>query len=519
MYSKNSISPGRNYFPLPLRGRAGEGSFTAYLLLILFFCITVPLRSETAPVTTAGIVTNATTVPGSVIVPVTIKNFVSIGAFTLTLRYQANLVSYVSATPHASFQGMTVVNSVAGTLGKIVITWPQTPGGVTLPDETHLLDLTFTYLSGTSALTWLYNGDNLCQYKKYSGGSYIILNDSVKSSYYINGAISNRGAPITYAPVITNPVPGNLAVPVTVNNFTAIGAMSLTLEYNQAVLSFQSCTPNPGLAGTFNAGTQVGPNGKMIVTISWFGLASLANGSTVATINFIYSNTGGSYSGLDWLDTGSSCEYADASANALPDSPTADYYKSGAVYTRVAPRVWLPVKTNAVPSTALSLPILVTGFTNVSSFTLSFEYDPAVMTYNGFTPAPAFGSALTVADSQSGAKRKIVMSWSGTTSKTLPDGSSITNLNFTYITGTSPLTWIVTDATSCRFNDAGGNALYDLPKSTCYQDGLIASHTAPQTAAGNVTATAEQLVTIPLKVFHFSTIGLFSLTSIMILPC
>jgi PKD repeat protein len=250
----------------------------------------------------------------------------------------------------------------------------------------------------------------------------------------------------------------------------------------------------------------------MIVTISWFGLASLPNGSTVATVNFIYSNTNGSYSGLDWLETGSSCEYADAQANALLDSPTADYYKNGAIYPQTAPQVWLPVKTNNPAPGGISLPVLVKKFANIRSFSLAFEYDPAVMTYGSFSPNPAIGSWLTVTDSPSGLKRKVVMSWSGPASQTLPDGSYIANLNFAYLTGTSTLTWITTDATSCRFNDAAGNAFYDLPKSTFYIDGLVASHTAPQIAASNVTATPGQQVTVPLKVFHFSGIGLFSFT-------
>ncbi len=510
MFNKYLIFQFWNHLHLPSKGRAGERSLQ-FLLLILC-CITESVFAETAPVTTAGIVTNATTAPGAVVVPVTVKNFVSIGSFTLTLRYQANLVSYVSAAPHLSFPGMTIANSVNGTVGRIIITWPQTPGGITLPDETHLLDLTFNYISGTSVLSWLYSSGNVCQYKKYANGSYVILNDTPKSTYYIKGGISDHGAPITSAPVISNPVPGHIAVPVNVTNFTAIGAMSLTLEFNQAVLSYQGCTPNPGLSGNFNAGTQMGPNGKMIFTVSWFGIATLPAGSAVVTIDYVYSNTSGSYSGLEWLETGSSCEYADSQANPLLDAPTADFYKNGAVYAQEAPKAWLPFIAHAVPSGSLVLPILVSNFTNVRSFTLSFEYDAAVMSYHGFTPDPAFGSALTVTDSPSGLKRKIVLSWSGIASLTLPDGSLTAMLNFTYVSGTSTLSWITTDATSCRFNDAGGNECYDMPKPMHYQDGLAASHTAPQTAAANVTATVGQQVTVPLKVFNFSNIGLFSFT-------
>ncbi|MEI7897983.1 MAG: cohesin domain-containing protein [bacterium] len=484
---------------------------TMFNFLFVFFCfMTTSLKSENAPVTAAGIITNATTGTGAVVVPVTVKNFVSIGSFALTMSYMANRAAYVSATPHTSFPGMTVVNSVVGTQGTLVITWPQTPGGVTLPDETRLLSLTFTYISGNVALDWDLS-TNACKYYKYSAGSYIQLNDLPKPSYYLNGGISNRGAPVTFAPVINNPAPGALAVPVTVNNFTSVGAMTLTLEFNQAVLSYQNCTPTSSIASTFAAGTQIGPNGKMLLVMSFYGNATLANGSTLVTINFIYSTATATGSALDWYDTGSSCEYTNVSGYPYLDMPTADYYKNGLIYSQYAPKVWLPVKTNALPSGSLSLPLFVNSFNNVKSFNLSYEYDPAVMSYSGFTPGSSFGSALTVTDSPSGSKRKIVLAWTGASSTTLPDGTLMATMNFAYISGTTTLAWLVNDATSCRFNDAIGNAYYDVPKTTYYQDGLVASHVAPQTAAGNVSATAGQQVTVPLRVFHYSNIGLFAL--------
>jgi hypothetical protein len=481
-------------------------------LVVIFFIFTVSLKAENAPVTTVGTIINATTVPGSTIVPVTVKNFAGIGSFTLTLLYNSSLVTYVSFAPHASFPGMTITNTIAGSNSTLVINWPQTPGGVTLPDETHLLDMTFTYLSGTSTLSWYDYDVNVCEYTRYSGGSYIVLNDSPQSSYYINGGISNRGAPVTYAPFIGNATPGAIAVPITVNNFTSVGAMSLTLEYNQSVLTYVSCVKNPAIGGTFSSGAQMGPNGKMIVTISWFGNASLANGSTVVTINFNYSVATGTYSSLEWYDNGPSCQYADALGNGLLDSPVSDFYQNGAVYKQYSPQVWLPAKTNAIPSGTLALPAFVKSFNNVRSFTLSYEYDPAVMTYSSFTPDAAFGSALTAADSQSGSKRKLVLTWTGTANKTLPDGSLLGTMNFTYLTGTSTLAWITNDLTSCRFNDANGKAYYDLPKTSYYQDGLVASHPAPRTAAGQLSGTSGQPVTVPLKVYDFTNIGLFNLT-------
>lgn len=483
--------------------------FTLAIILSVLNISALSLKAQYAPVTTAGIVINASTGPGAVTLPITVKNFVSIGAFTLTIGYPSAQVSFVSAVAHAAFPGITITNSVSGTVGKIIITWPQTPGGITLPDETHLLDLTFTYISGNASIYWLYSGGNVCQYKKYSDGNYIILNDIPKINYYIKGGISNRGAPVTYAPVIVNPSPGIISVPITVYNFISVGAMSLKMEYNQAVLSYQNCVANPALNGSLSTGTAMGPNGKMLLTISWYGADTLADGSNVVTINFIYSLTNGSCSVLNWYETGITCEYADLYSKSYYDTPTADYYHNGLIYTQYAPRVWLPAETGASPG-PVSLPVFVNDFNNVRSFTLSYEYDGTVMTYTGFMPDTEFGSALTVTDSPSDSKRKIVIAWTGSADKTLPDGSLIANVNFNYNSGISALKWLVSDGTSCRFNDANGNAYFDEPKATYYKDGIMASHVSPVTACGQRSAVDGQTVTVPVHVYNFTNIGLFS---------
>ncbi len=484
----------------------------AFLLILILALWSFDSFSQDAPVTTAGIVNDATTAPESVVVPITVENFVSIGSFTLTLRYQADRVTYESAETHPSLTGMTVTNTANSTFGKLVISWPETAGGITLPDKTSLAELTFTYISSSSVLNWLDAGSYVCEYKKYSGGSFILLNDSPRVDFYKDGVISNRPAPVTYAPDIIGPAPGNLAVPITVDDFTDIGAMTLTLEYNQDILTYQGCTPNAGLGGFFNSGTQTGTNGRMQVVITWFGLASLADGSTVATINFDYSTTTGSSTSLNWIDNGSSCEYTDPVGNTLPDLPTGDYYKNGSVYTQYSPKVWLPVIKDAISSESITLPVFTNDFTDVSSFTLSFEYDDAVMSYTGFTPDAAFGSDLTVTDNPSGSGRKIEMSWTGTGPLTLPEGSTIASLDFNYISGTTSLNWITDDGTSCRFNDSNGNAYFDEPKEEYYEDGLITSQAAPQVAALNLTATAGQQVTVPVITYNYSDIGYFYLT-------
>ncbi|MCK7539605.1 MAG: hypothetical protein MZV63_56195 [Marinilabiliales bacterium] len=133
------------------------------------------------------------------------------------------------------------------------------------------MDLTFIYTSGTSTLTFFDDGAS-CQ---YANGSFIVLNDSPTSSYYHNGVITNHAAPVTIAPVIINASPGPVSVPITVNGFTDIATISLTLEYNQFVLTYQTITPHPLLSGGSLSATTSLVKWKMRLTISWFNLGGV----------------------------------------------------------------------------------------------------------------------------------------------------------------------------------------------------------------------------------------------------
>jgi PKD repeat protein len=486
------------------------------ILTPLLVLLALSARPDNAPVTTAGAITNATTGPGAVTVPITVSNFVSIGAFTLTLRYRHNLAQYVSATPNPAFPGMTVTPSVEGSIGKLIITWPETAGGVTLPDGAHLLDLTFTYLSGTTTMAWSYNTPFVCEYKKFTGGGFVVLDDSPEASYYINGGISNRSAPVTTASTIANPTPGSqVNVPVTVTGFTTIGSYYLQLEYDSTVMTYVSVTPNSIFIGAFSSGVAPGSGKKKILTVGWYGSSvTLANGSTLYTVRFTYNNTAGkgNYSTLSFFDNGPSCEFADNNGYVLIDFPYADYYKTGLIYSQFAARTWLPQITGAAANSPLSLPVKTTGFSSISSFNLSFEYDSTAMSYNSFTANAAFGGAVTVTSSPAaGTKKKLTINWPGTAPLTLPDTSTLVTLDVTHLAGTTALAWVTGDATSCRFNDAVGNAYYDLPKSTYYTDGLVGGQVAPLTVALSASPTVGQQVTIPVLVHQFLVIGSWSL--------
>lgn len=480
-----------------------------FFLFILNFIFST-VKSENAPITKVISVLNATTVSGSTNVPITVTNFQNIGAFTLTLSYQTSAITFVSASCNAAFSGITINTS---TPGKIIFAWTGS-NGVTLPDQTHLFDIKFTYISGTSSLNWTTTNSS-CIYKKYAGGLYTVLTDSPKTSYYINGAITNHPAPITYAPKKTSVSNGNITVPISVKNFSNVGAVTLKLIYNPNILSYQTFIPNAQLT-SLQVGTSSGGTGEQILTIQWYGSSSvtLADSAVLVSLNFSYFNISGNgnYSELTWSDNGPSCEYTDALGNVLYDSPTSDFYKNGLIASQLSPYTWIPNTSNAVSGNYISVPVLVNNFTNITGLKLTLKYNPSVLTLpqGNYVPNSTFGSTLTLTDNLTAdGYRTIVISWNGT-SKSLSNGSSIVTMNFLYNSSTS-LIRIASSGDSCNYKDANANYLWKAPVSSYYQSGFVASHLAPVTKVATVTGAKNQTVTAPVTVTRFANIGSISL--------
>ncbi|MCX6235928.1 MAG: hypothetical protein NT175_14630 [Bacteroidetes bacterium] len=306
-----------------------------FLSLLLFFhMFSLPVRADDAPITYAGIVTDA--IPGatSVPIPITVTGFNDIGQFTLTLQFDTTRVHFISATTNPLLTGMSVTyySPSGNTLGKLIFAWTGV-SNISLDDGSALSNLTFSYITGTGILSWSYYFGSICRYKRYVSGSLIILNDEPKYLFYKNGGISYRGAPVTFAPVITDPEPGALPVPVTVNDFISIGALTLYLEYDSTIITYQnSFTKNPAFGSNFLVGSIPGIGTKKMIVIQWYGTAvSLPDGDTLCTLNFIYSTDNGTTTTLNWFDNGPSCEYADGVGDELIDMPFDDYYINGNV--------------------------------------------------------------------------------------------------------------------------------------------------------------------------------------------
>jgi PKD repeat protein len=300
-----------------------------------------------------------------------------------------------------------------------------------------------------------------------------------------------QNAPVTTAGNVLSPGP-IITIPIRVTNFVDIGAISLTLDYNQSIVHITGITPNINLPG-FTADWTTVP-GRIVM--GWFGTSgvTLPDNALLLSINFGGLTSGSS--ALNWFDNGSACEYAkydNGSYTVLTDDPTSVFYVNGSVtFQRPAPITILPVCTAILDQTTC-IPVIVNQFTNIGSISLTLNYDPAVLTFLGFTTSTITGSwSFNVMASAPG---KLVAGGFGP-GFSLPDGSILFNACFTYHGGTSLLSWYDANGFECEYADGTTLVpLYDLPQTDYYINGLVTAPLIADFMASNTAPPNSSTVT------------------------
>jgi hypothetical protein len=127
-------------------------------------------------------------------------------------------------------------------------------------------------------------------------------------------AVVTYGQPIVTSVGNLTVCTGTVVVPVEVSKVSNVGAISLVLQYDPAVLTFVgSQNQHPGLAiGYSTVVNQVGNK----IYFSWHAVSPL-NILQGTLLEYVFTSAGG-YSALTWdVTTQGSCEYGDVSANIL----------------------------------------------------------------------------------------------------------------------------------------------------------------------------------------------------------
>jgi large repetitive protein len=367
--------------------------------------------ANAAPVTT---IPNTQACPGQTVnVPVTVTGFNDVGKINLLIYYTSTSLTTPVFSNTSGFPNLTAITGIPGII--FVQGESTQSGGHTYANGTTLFTLQFNYQSGNGSITF-------DQSSYYAGPSpTFILKDQVPfSSYYINGSVSCNTTP----PTLTCP-----ASPQTRSSSTAV--------YTAVGTEFDP--------------TNVGSTCPGIVTVT----NNLNSGSTLAG----YSFTGGTTT-VTWTAT-------DVCGNTAQCSFDVQVTTSG-----IAPVTSIPFIT-ACPGQTVNIPVTVTGFNNVGSANFTILYDPLVLSNPSFANTSniiSFGFNVPTAGE---AKISGLSSTPG--GHTLPDGSVLFTLSFTYNGGTTSLAFDHTFNTTCQYGGPTPSytPLYDLPKSSFYIDGEV----------------------------------------------
>jgi hypothetical protein len=313
-----------------------------FILFCFLLALNISSYSQDAPVTTVGRITDATPGDTNVQVDITVIDFIDIGQFTLTIKFDTLKIKYISSTTNPALPGMTVTYTPpsGNSQGKLLLSWTGA-SNTSLDDSSTLTGLVFHYVEGTGLLNWAYTYGSVCEYKRYVNSALTLLNDTPRYQFYLNGGISDRSAPIIFAPIVKAPEVGSLPITITVSGFSEIGSFTLYLEYDPGIISYlNTFTKNPAFDSNFQVGDNPGFGDMRFIVIQWYGgSVTLTDGSTLCSLDFNYPEAVCEISLLSWYDSGPSCEFTDAPGDVLIDMPANVYYKDGIVQAGL-PSTW-----------------------------------------------------------------------------------------------------------------------------------------------------------------------------------
>lgn len=333
-------------------------------LLACFSLFRVSAQYDPAPVSTLG---SVSTYGSTVVVPVIVVSFDSIGSCDLTVEYDPLIVTPIAVTKEASIPG--ILDWGISTSGVLTWSWYMVGGeGLTLEDNSVIFTITFSKVAdGTTQVQW----DNesldgtLCIWFN-SDFEYLI--DIPTEEYYIGCSVifMSYNAPDTYAATIFSCSTGSMVyVPVTVANFNDIGSFSLTMTYDTAVLDYIGfifpSPPFPGLT------VDVPEPGGVIYSWGYSSDEGITYGGVTMLYTLIFNYKGGS-TDLQWVSTNDTdCEYTYYPDYApLNDDPFNEYYYNGWIGLAVLPTAVITNNTGVTELTCITTTINVTASGGVS---------------------------------------------------------------------------------------------------------------------------------------------------------
>ncbi|MBC8436204.1 MAG: T9SS type A sorting domain-containing protein [Bacteroidetes bacterium] len=148
---------------------------------------------------------------------------------------------------------------------------------------------------------------------------------------FINGISTAQDAPITWIGSENPCQPTTLIFPVIDTNFISITAISLRLEYNPQVMSYDTfMNVNPQLSGLIAHDNYVNDTlHKIMIVWSDISPKTLPDGAILLELEFVFTGGGTTLYWNNTVNGGSDCEYSDENGDPLVDTPSNQFYKNG----------------------------------------------------------------------------------------------------------------------------------------------------------------------------------------------
>lgn len=381
------------------------------------------LLTVTNPITT--ILPTASFCPGNIVVPVTVTNFTGVAAFSLNFSYNTGCLTYTgfqNANPALS-AGLMAVNASGG---EVFVTWSNN-ATATFGNGT-IVELLFTAVSGTSPLTWMTMNEGQCEYSDLSGN-------------LITSVWTNGNETIHFLPAVTvHPV--DKTIPKTQGTTFGISATGTGLSYLW----------------------QVSTNGGA----SYTDLANNSTYSNVTTPTLTVSNAQLTMSGYKYR-----CRVTGTCTPVVNSNPAT---------LTVLPNIFTTSGSGTICPGQLTIPVTVTDFIGVGSFSLTLAFNASVLTFTGHQN---LHSALSAGSFVSNASNgKVYLTWSDINVATIPNGATLVELKFVGTPGTSPLTWDTQTPGNCEYADGNGLVVFST-----WTNGSATVHTPPAVTTHPVDKT------------------------------
>ena len=152
------------------------------------------------------------------------------------------------------------------------------------------------------------------------------------------------------------------------------------------------------------------------------------------------------------------------------------------------------------PGSSLTIPVTVTNFSSIKAVSLRLDYDPTQIHLEGFSNLnPALAGAIINNVVVSPTQSKIMFAWSSLNALSLPDGSTLFDLNFTLVSGSPSVSFNNDEfgGGDCEYADENGNAMNDIPTESFYFNAIITNLgvAAAETIIGDtgICAGAQQV--------------------------